>query len=296
MKLRVCYSEHKVSPGEVFNLTSPPQPRSYHVCTTCSSKGHGHMLGLKLKPPSLGGFIFRLLAGWSTRQKDHPLPPKMPLVLAGSIITGSLLLLHTMQRELWLSLAGHRSKTCLTCIISVNSAYCYCGTLLQWAPLFPLSCADSEWVSRMHPGYCDKKKDPDQLTHDPTAKVTSIIVHPNQWANNAGWSRWRSLLACSKTESMQDTLENDVYSKHEQKKPISGRTARRRRVIRSLCVFISFVCWEGRGVQEELWCSLLSLTVRWPLQRNHLGFQREGESRKELRNDAGMPLQPSKQP
>jgi hypothetical protein len=23
MKLRVCYSEHKVSPGEVFNLTSP---------------------------------------------------------------------------------------------------------------------------------------------------------------------------------------------------------------------------------------------------------------------------------
>ena len=30
----------------------------------------------------------------------------------------------------------------------------------------------------MHPGYCDKKKDPDQLTHDPTAKVTSIIVPP----------------------------------------------------------------------------------------------------------------------
>ena len=132
MKLRVCYSEHKVSPGEVFNLTSPPQPRSYHVCTTCSSKGHGHMLGLKLKPPSLPWGVYFSLAGrLKHKTKGPPLPPKMPLVLAGSIITGSLLLLHTMQRELWLSLAGHRSKTCLTCIISVNSSYCYCGTLLQ---------------------------------------------------------------------------------------------------------------------------------------------------------------------
>jgi len=77
MKLRVCYSEHKVSPGEVFNLTSPPQPRSYHVCTTCSSKGHGHMLGLKLKPPSLPWGVYFSLAGrLKHKTKGPPLAPK----------------------------------------------------------------------------------------------------------------------------------------------------------------------------------------------------------------------------
>lgn len=54
----------------------------------------------------------------------------------------------------------------------------------------------------------------------------------------AGEASW---LAQIKTESMQGTLENDVYSEHERKNQSVDGQQVSRRVIRSLCV-----CSSGR--------------------------------------------------
>jgi len=93
----------------------------------------------------------------------------------------------------------------------------------------------------MHPGYCDKKKDPDQLTHDPTAKVTSIIVHPIseqtmqvEAGEEASWLAQR-LKACR-------THWKTMFTANTSKKNQSVDGQHAGGGLLEACVFISFVC------------------------------------------------------